>query len=198
MKKTTKISPLKHFNDALAKRKTNLQKAQYGTAFQSYLKNVPNATPSDTLGGNDPRTINFGYPSQDAKTNAQAAAFQATYGNTHAKTFAGDPYEKESNYRVPQNKKSVKAYTKNIPTAQPSNTYSNIQFQKNGGPIKSKSIEVHKEGWKNDTVPSVKVKQIPSKRTGIYDYKTGKEIVYTTAGPKLTKKHGGATKAKKK
>lgn len=145
MKKTTKSNPLKYFNDAAASRKKSvnagnnkLMKAQVGTAFQSYLKNVPNSTPSDTLGVNDPRTFNFGYPNADKKTNALAGAFQATYGNTHGKTWAGDPSEKESDYRKPQTKKTVKAYTKSASTAPASNKYENIQFQKKGGTVKTK------------------------------------------------------------
>ena len=183
MKKTLKINPLKHFNDALAKRKTNLQKAQYGkpTAFQSFVKQYPNSG-SDTLSHNAP--IFDG--SQYARDLAEAQ--KKTFGNTFVQSAN------------PKDHTTAKGYVdkEGLAEAVAAQKAARIPQQKQGGPIKSKSIEVRKEGWKNDTVPSVKVKQIPSKRTGIYDYKTGKEIVYTTAGPKLAKKHGGATKAKKK
>ena len=145
MKKTTNSNPLKYFNDAAAARKKSVNagndkliKAQVGTAFQSYMKQYPNANPSDTLGVNDPRRYDTGFPSSDTKKNALAAAFQSTYGNTHGKTWAGDPYEKESDYRKPQTKKTVKDYTKSASTAPAFNKYENIQFQKKGGAVKSK------------------------------------------------------------
>ena len=146
MKKTTNSNPLKYFNDAAADRKKSvtagnnkLMKAQVGTAFQSYLKNVPNSSPSDTLGVNDPRTFNFGYPTGDKKTNALAGAFQATYGNDHSRSFTdkyADYTEKE--LRIPQTKKTVKAYTKSIPTSIPSNKYEDVRVKKTGGAVKSK------------------------------------------------------------
>ena len=141
-----KSNPLKTFNDNHAARvkkvtegSKKLVKAQTGTAFQSYLKNVPGAAASDTLGVNDPRTFSFGYPNMNKKTNALASAFQATYGNTHSKSFTdknADYTEKES--RIPQTKKTVKAYTKSIPTSRPSNQYEDLEYKKKGGNIKSK------------------------------------------------------------
>ena len=138
-----KPNPLKTFNDAFDKRKAALKKAQNGmitgqpkTAFQSYVKNVPGASPSDTLGVNDPRTFNTGFPSRDSKQNAQALAFQATYGNKSGRGFEGSSDEKTA--RIPQNKKSIKAYTKNISTAPASNKYGDIEMQKSGGQTKSK------------------------------------------------------------
>lgn len=129
MKKLAKKST----GGAAKKPAKKLIKAQTGTAFQSYLKNVPGAVASDTLGVNDPRRYDTGFPSSDTKKNALAAAFQKTYGNTHGKTWAGDPSEKESDYRKPQTKKTVKAYTKSASTAPAFNKYENIQFQKKGG-----------------------------------------------------------------
>ena len=129
MKKTTKISPLKTFNDIYAAR---VKKFNDGGSTTGVINNYNSPKPK------------YGQPGTSYMATTPAPAF------------------------------------------------------KPGGPIKSKSIEVHKEDWKNDTVPSIKVKQIPSKHTGIFDYKTGQEVVYTTAGPKLAKKHGGAIKSKKK
>lgn len=75
------------------------------TAFQSYLKNVPGATPSDTTGGNnDTRFVYDSNSSRTPKGQALQKAYTATYGD----------YVADVDNRVPQNKASVKAYTKSI------------------------------------------------------------------------------------
>jgi hypothetical protein len=65
-------------------------------------------------------------------------------------------------------------------------------------PAPVKAPVIVNESFKNNTDSPINVTEIKPKPSGIYDYKTGKEIVYTTAGPKLAKKHGGAIKSKKK
>jgi len=135
MKKITKISPLKIFNDAYAAR---VKKVNDGGSTVGVINNYNSPKPK------------YGKPGTSYMATTPAPAF------------------------------------------------------KPGGPIKSKSIEVHKEGWKNDTIAPITVKAIKPKPTGIYDYKTGQQIVYTTAGPKVSsdpkvsKKHGGSIKSKKK
>jgi len=85
-----------------------LAKKQVGgskTAFQSYLKNVKGSTPSDTTGGrNDTRGSFDNYASKTPKGQALQKAYTATYGEGVA----------DSDNRIPQNKSTVKAYTKSI------------------------------------------------------------------------------------
>jgi hypothetical protein len=110
-----------------------------GTAFQAYLKNVKGSTPSDTLGVNDPRTKAFVFaPSSDNKKNAQAAAFQKTYGDVSGKSWANDSSVNEKDFRVPQTKKTVKDYTKSVKgnTNKAYTDYSNIEYRKKGGSVK--------------------------------------------------------------
>lgn len=98
--------------------KKKLAKKQTGgptTAFQSYLKNVKGATPSDTTGGrNDTRGSFDNYSSMNKKGDALKKAYTATYGDGVA----------DVDNRIPQNKSTVKAYTKSI--------------KKSGGAVKSK------------------------------------------------------------
>jgi hypothetical protein len=207
MAKANKPNPLKHFNDEKAKR---LVKAQKGmTAFQSYIKNVPGASPSDTLGVNDPRTFDFGYPSRDAKANAQAAAFQATYGNKSGRGFEGSSDEKAA--RIPQNKGSVKAYTKSIPTAPPSNKYRDLEMQKKGGQKKydkggpkdsnakddySKKIAAGKKAGYVVDQPGAYKKNLTD--TAQVTYMRGPSGDYAGVKKPAVKKTGGQTKSKKK
>jgi len=144
MKKTTKPNPLKYFNDAAASRKKSvttgndkLMKAQNGTAFQAYLKNVPDAAASDTLAQKDPRgqTL-FGWKDHN-KEKALASAFQSTYGKTHGYDIAGEGPEVEKAARIPQTKKTVKAYTKSI--ANPEKLQNTESYsRKKGGAVKTK------------------------------------------------------------
>lgn len=147
MKKTTNSNPLKTFNDNYAARakkvvegNKKLVKAQVGTAFQSYLKNVPNAVASDTLGVNDPRGQIFDTYGGNPQKNALAAAFQKTYGNVSGKSWAGDASMNEKDFRIPQNKKTVSDYTKSVKagTNKSYGNYDELEYRKKGGAIKTK------------------------------------------------------------
>jgi len=78
---TNKSNPLKYFNDEKAKR---LKKAQNGmTAFQSYLKNVPGATASDTtLIPNKKYVQSVDAPSKAYTDKNLMKAYRETYGDS--------------------------------------------------------------------------------------------------------------------
>lgn len=147
MAKTNKQNPLKYFNDQADARSKKvvegnkkLLKAQVGTAFQSYLKNVPGAAAGDTLGKNDPRDQIFDTYGGNSQKNALAAAFQKTYGNVSGKSWAGDASMNEKDFRIPQNKKTVSDYTKSVKagTNKSYGDYNELEYRKKGGAVKTK------------------------------------------------------------
>jgi len=177
MKKKTTINPLKYFNDALAKRKVSLQKAQYGkpTAFQSFVKQYPNSG-SDTLSNNAP--IFDG--NQHARDLAEA----------QKKTF-GDTFVQSAN---PKDHTTAKGYVdeEGLAEAVAAQKAARIPQQKPGGVVKpvAKVPVIVKEPFKNKPYPG---------RNG-KNPKTGKEeqVYFSRTGAKTyspTSKKGGATAA---
>lgn len=169
-----------------------------GTAFQAYLKNVKGSTPSDTLGVNDPRTKAFVFaPSSDNKKNAQAAAFQKTYGDVSGESWANDSSVNEKDFRVPQTKKTVKDYTKSVKgnTNKAYTDYSNIEYRKKGGAVKKYQTGGGTAGVRN-TYPTASNKSYPTKTPAPAFKKGGaKNPGFKAVQASIAKKSGVSTKA---
>lgn len=119
-----KSNPLKTFNDAFDKKKAGLKKAQDGaqTAFQSYMKQYPTASPSDTLAGSAP-VFDGGI-----QTRALETAKKKTYGDNFAPSTNPKAYTTAKGYFDKEGYGEARAAEK---TAR-------IPQQKKGGQTKSK------------------------------------------------------------
>lgn len=112
--------------------KKSIPKAQGGkgikTAGQAYMKYVPGAEASDTLGVSDPAN-RFGYPSKT--TIAQQKMLDLTYGNNRKQNSNEEDSGNAIYNRVPQTKKDVKTYTKDLQNRAATGNW----YQKKGGSV---------------------------------------------------------------
>jgi len=143
--------------------KKSLPKAQSGkkikTAGQAYMKYVPGAEASDTLGVSDPAS-RFGYP--DKTTIAQRKMLDLTYGNNRKQNSNEEDSGNAIYNRVPQTKKDVKTYTKDLKNRAATDNW----YQKKGGTKKMGTGgamgKVQVQG------PNKAAKATPMKKGGMY------------------------------
>lgn len=115
-------------NYAMYKKGGKIKK--YQTAGQAYMKYVPGAQPSDTLGVNDPDSF-FGYPNKT--TVARRKMLDLTYGPNRQARQDYDEGSGEAVYnRISQSKKDVEDFNRELKDRAATGNW----FKKQGGKVK--------------------------------------------------------------